>query len=81
MSTRQPNFRQRIRLLQIAAEEASAIAELLHREQFGSRLREVANIIDAEVARMERAAERWEHGSNAKTAPTGTALPAHHSKL
>lgn len=78
MSGRQPTFRERIRLLQIAASEAASIAEgLTTGDNLPARLREVAEIIDAEVARMESAALRWEQKPqrrNTKTAPTGTAI-------
>lgn len=78
MSKREPTFRERIRLLQIAAVEATAIANgPSSPDTIGPRLREVAEIIGAEVARMERAAARWEQRAprkNAKTAPEGTAI-------
>jgi hypothetical protein len=78
MSGRQPTFRERIRLLQIAASEAASIAEVLTAsDNLPARLREIAEIIDAEVARMESAAQRWEQKPqrrNTKTAPKGTAI-------
>lgn len=78
MSTRQPTFRERIRLLEIASVEISSMAVVLSStDHFGPRLREVAEIIDAEVARMKHAAARWEQRAprkNAKTASTETAI-------
>lgn len=65
-------------MLQIAASEAASIAEVLTiSDNLPARLREVAEIIEAEVARMESAAQRWEQKPrrhNAKTAPMGTAI-------
>lgn len=78
MSGRQPTFRERIRLLQIAESEVTAIAAVLPAgDNLPTRLREVAEIIAAEVGRMESAAQRWEQKPqrrNQKTAPTGTAI-------
>lgn len=54
------------------------IAEVLTESgNLPARLREVAEIIDAEVGRMESAALRWEQKPqrrNTKAAPRGTAL-------
>lgn len=65
-------------MLQIAESEVASIAEVLTAsENLPARLREVAEIIAAEVARMESAALRWEQKPqrrNQKTAPRGTAL-------
>lgn len=78
MSGRQPTFRERIRLLQIAASEAASIAEVLTSgDNLPARLREVAEIIESEVSRMESAALRWEQRpprKSTKAAPRGTAL-------
>lgn len=72
MSTRQPTFRQRIRLLQIASAEISEISEHFDHQQYELRLREVAEIISAEVARMEHAAARWEQNAQRKNAKTAS---------
>ena len=78
MSGREPTFRERIRLLQIAESEVTAIAAVLAAgDNLPTRLREVAEIIAAEVGRMESAALRWEQKPqrrNQKTAPKGAAI-------
>lgn len=71
MPVKQPTFRERIRLLEIASAEVTSISELFLGDQLHARLGEVAGIIDAEVARMERAAQRWEQKAPRANAKTG----------
>ncbi|MCA9325928.1 hypothetical protein KDA23_07795 [Candidatus Saccharibacteria bacterium] len=79
MSTRQPTFKERIRLLDIAAREIEVHADTLSGNQLvQSRLHSTAAIIADEAARMKLAAQRWEQKAPkqpaTKKAPTPRAL-------
>lgn len=74
MSTRQLTFKERIRLLDIAAHEIEAHAERLGANQrLQKRLRDVADLIADEAARMKLSNQRWEaQRRQAKTASLET---------
>ena len=78
MSTQQPNFKQRIRLLDICAHEVEAHAgKLAASPQVQKRLQQVADLISDEAARMKLLNQKWEAENRSrqhKTAPKGAAI-------
>lgn len=75
MSAKQPTFKERIRLLDIAAHEIQAHAEsLADNELLRSRLRSTAAIIADEAARMKLSNQRWEQQRQTKKAPVAPTL-------
>jgi hypothetical protein len=74
MSTQQPTFTQRIRLLDICAHEVEVQANKVNDQRLQKRLRDVANLIADEASRMKLLNQRWQQERKAKTAAKATAL-------